>query len=523
MKNSIKELIPFLISIFVFILILFFYYTFILISNSGYFIYPLDDAYIHLKLSKNLAETGILGININQFAFMTSSPVWTLLLSIGYIIGVKTELFPLFMNFLISQILIYSIWIELKRKQYTKKQIYLMLILIIMLIPLFHLSIIGMEHLLHALLSLLLLFNLRKYLVEKSTNLLSISILSFLLPVTRYESIFIIISFVLISLLLTKYKLALSLIIPALLSISLVGLYSVSNGWYFFPTSVLLKGSMSEDLNVYNLVRFLFYLPVKKLYLNPGMISVLVGLSVLFFLQTISNLEESKINKMITLSVILFIILHLIFAQLGWFYRYEAYLIILGIVWILINFDFIADFKLKLAYKVTLILLLLIPVSMRSIEIHSKVIYASNNIYSQQYQISNFLHRYYPGKSIAIHDIGAVSYFSEITTVDLWGLADKRFYKLKSDNQYSADKINSILIKDSVEIAILYTQWFEGERNFLKSWIKTGYWEIKNNVICGEPRINFFAKDSIIYHKLVRNLRNYSGSLPLDVVHKIEN
>src|SRR5438132_223114 len=48
---------------------------------GGAFTYPLDDAYIHLAVAKNLAAHGVWGVTQHGFTFANSSLAWPLLLA----------------------------------------------------------------------------------------------------------------------------------------------------------------------------------------------------------------------------------------------------------------------------------------------------------------------------------------------------------------------------------------------------------------------------------------------------------
>jgi hypothetical protein len=50
--------------------------------NNGTFVYPLDDAYIHIAVSRNVALHGVWGISPTVFSGASSSPLWTLLLAL---------------------------------------------------------------------------------------------------------------------------------------------------------------------------------------------------------------------------------------------------------------------------------------------------------------------------------------------------------------------------------------------------------------------------------------------------------
>ena len=45
-------------------------------ANQGHFVYPLDDAYIHMAISKHWACDGVFGITKYEFTPATSSPLW---------------------------------------------------------------------------------------------------------------------------------------------------------------------------------------------------------------------------------------------------------------------------------------------------------------------------------------------------------------------------------------------------------------------------------------------------------------
>ena len=498
------------------------YYFFILQSSNGIFTYPLDDSYIHLKLAKNLAATGILGINIGEFAFLTSSPIWTGLLAIFNLIGIKSTLLPLFLNTIIGLIILYILDVELRKLKLQIMYRIIISILYMAFIPALVITFLGMEHFLHLLLSLIFLIYYRKYFENNNTKKnLILGMLSALLMSTRYESAFIIIPFVILSLLRKNFQKAFIMIIFAAIPVVLFGLYSVINGWYFLPTSLMLKSSQIDNFNFNEFLKFLFYFPLKKLYLNSGITSIISSLLILGYFQYINRQNIKSTDYYITICIISTFLLHLVFAQLGWFYRYEAYLIGIGLLWVILNFDVFKSIKSKMIFKILISLFLMIPIINRSYESHSNIIQASNNIFSQQYQLAGFFAKFYKSEPIAIHDIGAISYYSGIKVIDLWGLANKDIFMLKKNIAFTAENIEKILEKENVKTAAIYTQWFQQERDFYKKWLKAGSWTIQNNISCGEPRINFFAKDSITYIKLVRNLRQYSVLLPNEIYQKI--
>jgi hypothetical protein len=56
--------------------------------------YPLDDSYIHFAFARNLAEGNGFGINPNQPTPGATSPLWVILLSVGFLFGAGGDVWP---------------------------------------------------------------------------------------------------------------------------------------------------------------------------------------------------------------------------------------------------------------------------------------------------------------------------------------------------------------------------------------------------------------------------------------------
>jgi hypothetical protein len=257
---------------------------------------------------------------------------------------------------------------------------------------------------------------------------------------------------------------------------------------------------------------------------------ILILLIASLFLLRIYYLKREKTCDDIKYANVIFVgvlFLHMQFASTGWFYRYEAYLVLLGIVVISIAINslspkqFVLEIKKEAlpyyAVAMLLILVIAIPFGSRTLGSLIKTPQATKNIYEQQYQMGTFLKQFYQGKIIAANDIGAITYLADIQLVDLWGLGSIELARLKLQKQFTTRQIYDLTHQRDVKIAIVYDHWYEGVGGLPKQWVRVGQWSISNNVICGGDTVSLYAVDPSASHELMQNLRKFAIELPVDV------
>jgi len=138
------------------------------------------------------------------------------------------------------------------------------------------------------------------------------------------------------------------------------------------------------------------------------------------------------------------------------------------------------------------------------------------NIYDQQYQMAQFVHRFYDTAGVAFNDIGAVSYYSQGRKLDFWGIANVEVLKSRKEGYWSPVFADSLAGREHVRIAIIYDGWFKGL--LLPHWRKVASWTIPNNLIAAFDNVSFYAVDSTEAPRLKANLQAFQPSLPRDVV-----
>ena len=502
------------------------------LKNNGYFVYSLDDAYIHMAMSKNLALHGIWGVTSGGFTSSSSSLLWTLLLgALFYIFGPHVSV-PLILNIIFALLAVYSVYYLLKK--HGMKNIYVLFVLLgfILLSPLPPLIFTGLEHVLHIFISILFIYFLSMRIYYNDRYFLVIILLGMLLPLVRYEGIVMVVAGSLLLLAFGKKRLLpILLFVFGLLPVFIFGFVSISNGWSFFPNSMVLKGGLPDIMSFNDVGFFLYYLA--EVFYGRSVILILLLIGVFFFIGFFlyyfkkENIGLIKNPRFIMLILLLVnVSLYIVFAGSGWSYRYQSFLVALGIFVIsylvIENKKWFSVKKTKVKQYVfgTSVSLLSLYFLYQAVILIWNTPAAMNNIYEQQFQMACLIGNYYEGKTIALNDIGAVNYFNNIKCVDLWGLSNIDVSKEMRRGSYSENYIREITRSNDVDIAILYDSWFsEGDSTILpQEWVKAGEWKILNNVIAGDDVVSFYAVKPDEENSLILNLKKYSKLLPPDVI-----
>jgi hypothetical protein len=505
--------------------------------NGGKIIYSFDDAYIHMAIAKNFVTNGIWGITRDGFSSCSSSPLWTGLIAVIYFIAGINTITPFILNILSATgILIFSYLILIK-EGFKPLSFICISILLIILTPLPFLIFTGLEHVLHILISMILIYLVAVCAEEKETpvrTLLILGILSAALPLLRYEGIAMIIISALALSFNKKWKPAILMIVLSFIPIFLYGSYSVQQGWSFFPNSLSLKGDIPDVValkDFFTVAVILWNKLFKQLSFLHVSILGFVLLAVIIYPFVINKLSGSK-QRSITM-LLLFganIILYILFSQTVWSYRYSSFLVALGIfVFSLLIYSFrFSELRppalaLKKSVLVIVSLLLIyigINLGIKGVNTIIQTAPMTTNIYEQQYQMGMFLKQYYENKVVALNDIGATNYFADIKCVDLVGISDKEISAVRRQHSFSSSVLQNVAASRNINIAILYDIWFsDGEKSFVPAeWIKVGEWKIQGEVLAGDNTISFYAVNKQEAGLLSENLSAFSGELPGTVI-----
>lgn len=502
--------------------------------NQGHLVYCLDDAYIHMAIAKNFAVHGVWGVTQHAFTSSSSSLLWTLLLSaIYYLCGVN-EAAPLLLNVFAGSVLLWLVYRILNAYRVRAFTVAIALLAVLFVSPLPFLIFSGMEHLIHALFCCAFLYVSGRVVASppaKSTSAEQtwMLVLAPLMIMSRFEGMFLVFVVCVLLLVIRRWFFSCCLGAVALSPVIVYGLVSVSKGWYFLPNSVLLKGKTPELSGLADLVSFIYDKGYLHLIKTPHILFLFLAVLVIFVLRSgkreVSWLrDERQVMLLVLMSTIL---LHMQFA-VALQYRYEAYLIVLGVLVIASALKDVMPGPLncypggRLATWAAVVLMLvffMMPFCVRAGRALYKTPLAMRNIYEQQYQMGLFFKNFYEGEAVAANDIGAINFLGNIRCLDLWGLSNMDVARARRQGRYNSRIIYELASKWNVKAVVVYDDWFKKVEKYglPEQWTRVGEWEIPNNVIAGDPRVTFYAEGRAAENKLVANLKEFALRMPEDV------
>lgn len=496
----------------------------LIIRQTGHVVYPIDDPYIHMAMARHFAEYGVFGVSLAGFSATSSSPFWTLLLGATFRIAGNHECIPLLWNLLFGTAAAFYLTRLLAERLQSSRVAAMAGTLLVFILPLPVLVTLGMEHTLHILLVLLLVKRTADSLDEKKpSHSAGVAVLlTFLSTLVRFETIFVVVPLAWFALVRQRWMTALALLGGCAVPLLVLGWINLHNGWFFFPTSVILKSALSQHgwERLQTLIERLY----GQLFGAPHMaVSFVLGSAALFAAWR----HESVLSRTgIWIAVFTAAtILHCSLASIGWFYRYEGYLLALGAAALA---PFARDSARALwdrlrsarelgerwtmaAGLMGIVLLLPFPYYDRYQSI-AKLVPAARNIYSQQYQMGLFLRQYYPGEAVVANDIGAINFLADIVCLDIMGLGSTEPVRAKLQGFWSDRFLHSWCTQHRVAAAVVYESWL---RKVLPPvWIKAGEWTVQEKVSVADPTVSFFALNPQQAERLRNNLKTFELQLP---------
>jgi hypothetical protein len=219
--------------------------------------------------------------------------------------------------------------------------------------------------------------------------------------------------------------------------------------------------------------------------------------------------------------------LHLMLARAGWLYRYEAYLVAMGLVAVAAPlYEFVQ--RLPRTFRIpagewaglaALALTLLTTNLLWSAGSNSLGIIAraTKNTYLWHYQMGRFVQRYYQGSALAVNDLGAVNFMADIHCTDFHGLADLDVARAMLQKRFDPQFMDALARSRQARVALVDDNWLGLYGGTPRAWLLAGRWKFNDRVVLASPALSFYALTEQARQELMANLRDFSSHLPAGV------
>lgn len=460
---------------------------------DGHFVYPVDDAYILMAMAKNLAQHGVWGVTQYGFTGSSSSLLFPLLIAGLYRMFGVNDFAPLVLSWVSG---LAAIWIAARMLARFVEQKWqtVLLILFILCPPLFVVGILGMEHSLHLLLTLLFL----EMFLRDEVPVWQAAAVSAAMVAARYEGLFFVAPAFLILAAQRKWKPAFAIGLGAAIPVCSYAAFSLAHSGYWLPHSVALKGAQTRSESIAGTVWDLLQRARLNSVDGPWLVLLLIAVGAAF----LSLAGRKRSRAAVPLALVLCAgCLHLCTAGVGRMSRYEDYLIGAGIIAVGCAFPAIVKQTAGPRFTVLWILFcaagtsLLLRAAVPAVLLPA----CARAIYTQQVQMARFVRTYYPNASVAANDVGAISYYSDIHCLDVVGLASSDVFFARRNGIYTTEYLQRLTAAQHVQIAIVYDSWFSPERPDLigiavpPQWVRVARWSLPQMLQQGDKTVSFYA------------------------------
>jgi len=494
--------------------------------TEGHLVYALDDAYIHMSISRTLASSGVFGVNPDGFTAASSSPMWTLLLAAVYLITGPAEWVPLVLNMLGSVALLWFAWHTFETRRAPQWLQYGVLVGIALFTPLALMTAIGMEHILHAL-AICVLVVWGSEVIERGhtpKTFAALLGLGFLAVSLRYESLAVVVLVAIFALVRRRWALAGALVVVGAMPIMAFGLYSLANGGFFLPNSIIVKAQWGEAI-VGTPVEMLIA-RVGRAWKNFVSVPILVAGAVLLGAVSVRQIFRARaISQEVAVALITVgaILAQVSFGSVGWLFRYEAYLIPLLIMSVGL-----------LARDRTLVALHwreLSPATARGLVAIAVVVVAALGVtrlyattdqgagfagvmYTVNWQAARFIAENPQYKSVMLGDLGVMAWVNpDIHITDVEGLAESELPVSKlGPNNLLPEDYRRLADERDIDVAVL---WFLPEWQLPDDWIAVGVMGHRyGGYLFGETGLGVCALGEDRVEQTLADFKEFIPSLP---------
>jgi hypothetical protein len=423
--------------------------------------FPLDDAWIHQTYARNLATSGQWSYTAGAISGGSTSPLWTLLIAAGDLISARTGLFLTFVFSIIAFSL--AVWLAVKTfASLFRSSSAILFFATFVIASEWHLlwaAGSGMETTLYIAVIMALFFLLS----ENRPKWAWISILIGLIIWIRPDGITLLgpILLVFLARWIKKKETPrsiLAIILPFICLLAAYFVFNLSTTGSFFPSTFYAK---QQEYSI------LWAQPLLT-RIGREIMPILTGTGVILFPGFIAAVIYTIKNRSaLTAGIILWILgTILIYAiRLPVTYQHGRYIMpvigpyllisLVGMFWILQKMKIEKWQKLSQFTWVTLTLCTAVVFFITGLAAYQEDVSLVDRLMVQPAQ---WVNQYIPtGKIIAVHDIGAMGYFSDHPLIDLAGLANPEVIPFMRDEE----KLHHYILKKRCAYYVGFSDWYQ--------------------------------------------------------------
>lgn len=215
------------------------------------------------------------------------------------------------------------------------------------------------------------------------------------------------------------------------------------------------------------------------------LLAALVAVAVVYLVATWGRADRAGAHQLTAITLVVAAALHAVLADTGWFQRYQAYLIAVGVYLVLgILAELPEDARRR---GVVAVIVLVLTFGMVKTTLMIQTPRAADDMYRQQYQAGRFLERHYDGRPIATDQLGYISLFHDGPITDLAGLGDYEVLQhVPRDRAGRIEQRQRLTEERGFEVAVLYDTSTRFE--VPASWVLAGSFHIDGKPVTGVSR-----------------------------------
>jgi hypothetical protein len=479
---------------------------------GGRLIYVLDDPAIHLSVAEHLVRDGTWGVSAGSFESASSSPLWTLLVAPGVLAGsVVRDWIPLVLNVAAGVGVIVLLGrnqtvIRPSRGRPLDVAVTVLLVIVVLFLP--GLAVVGMEHTLHMALVLAAVVLVHRRSLGQTDRLPSWAPLALVALGTtvRFETAFVALGLA-VAVVAAEGRAGLrraaALLAASAVPIAALGILNRAMGGGWLPNSILAKGqgpggNQRDGLGPVDIAH--------RLTQDP----ILAGLFAVAVVYLVLRWGREAPSRLPAITLVVATAAHVVLADVGWYERYQAYLIAIGVYALL---RMLAEVPTDVRRRALIsVLVLAAAFGVTKINLMADAPRAADDMYRHHYQAARFLDRYYDDAAVATDQLGYISLLHDGPLTDLGGLGD---YEVLEAGSAGPELWDDVTQQRGTRVVVIFDSSI---RNVPEDWVLAGQLELDGEArVSVTERLQFYATTGDEVEPLQDHLAEFEADLPARV------